>query len=258
MRAIWVVGMLGLLVSAMAGGQQRTVEHAPAEPIYKIGQDVTAPQLLPWTTTLNGPKLCGERVDGNVRLVLDVDGAGEPQNIMFLEPLGNDLDRFALQIAEADRFNPGMHNGDPVTVAVSLEVSIKSCVVEGTDSAGNKTESLKMRSLPEQKVGEWRELQGKMQAKELGHGFSSPLPLNDVAAQYTGQAGQAHIQGKCLVSLVVDEHGMPKDLRVVKGLDPGLDQNALYAANQYRFRPAIKNGKAVPLMITVEINFQLR
>jgi len=259
MRAIWVVGMLGLLVSAMAGGQQTATGHAPAEIVYKVGQDVTAPALLPFNIALSPPEHCGDKVDGKVRLVLNVDGAGEPQNIMFLEPLGNDLDRFALQIAEADHFNPGMHNGDPVTVAVSLEVSIKSCVIDGTDGAGNKMAQLKMRSLPEQKVGGWREPQAKMQAPPLNKiGVSAPLPLNNVIAQYSEEARAAHLNGACIVSLIVDEHGIPKDLRIMKGLGSGLDQKALYAANQYRFKPAMKDGKAVPVMINVEVNFQLR
>ena len=58
--------------------------------------------------------------------------------------------------------------------------------------------------------------------------------------------------------LIVDEHGMPHNPQIVKSLDPGLDQKALDAVLQYRFRPAQKRGVAVPVMITIRINYQLR
>jgi TonB family protein len=44
---------------------------------------------------------------------------------------------------------------------------------------------------------------------------------------------------------------------VVRALGMGLDEKALEAVRRYRFKPALKNGKPVPAMMTVVVNFRL-
>ena len=56
---------------------------------------------------------------------------------------------------------------------------------------------------------------------------------------------------------MVDANGMPQNEQVVKSLDPGLDQNALAAVAQYRFKPAMKDGVPVPVKITIDVTFKL-
>jgi hypothetical protein len=45
--------------------------------------------------------------------------------IVFLHPLGTELDRFAVHIAASDRFNPGMKDGKPAVVANGLLQNVK-------------------------------------------------------------------------------------------------------------------------------------
>ena len=60
------------------------------------------------------------------------------------------------------------------------------------------------------------------------------------------------MSGVCAVSLIVDASGMPQNVPVVKSLESGLDQNAIKAVSQYRFKPAMKDGTTpVPVQITV-------
>jgi TonB family protein len=277
MSVLHVAVQLAMLLAAGAGAQQRGASGG-AEPVqvqvFAPGPDVTAPELLPFDAPLNPPESCEQEVDGKVKLSLLVDAAGRPRNIMFLRPLANDLDRFALQIAEADRFTPGTHSGSPVAVEVSLEVEIKSCVEETKDNAGNKSLILRMRSLPEQRLGPPAEpysktivisqgtgkqdiASGTARPERIGGKVWPPDVLKSVEAPYTLEARKARINGYCLVSVIVDAHGMPQNPRVAKSLDPGLDQNALFAVKHYRFKPALKNGSPVPVMITVEVNFRL-
>ncbi|MGO9338225.1 MAG: energy transducer TonB [Terracidiphilus sp.] len=270
MRPPGVIGLLAAMLACVAGWQQPVAPTAPppsAEAkwvpgkVYSPGHDVTAPELLPFNAQLTPPTNCDEELDGKVKVSLLVDETGQPRNVMFVNPLANDLDRFALQIAEADRFRPGTHNGTPVVVGQSLEVGIKSCVVEKDDSTGKKSYSLQMRSFPEQKLRPFAEAQEKAVSlpsrNPAKFRISAPIPLNTVEAQYTPEAKKAKINGVCLVSVIVDAHGMPQNPRVMKGLDPGLDQNALIAVGKYRFKPAIKDGTPVPVMITIEVNFRL-
>jgi len=212
--------------------------------------------------------------DGKIGLSVLVDTAGQPRNIMFLHPLGTNLDKLALKIAAMDRFKPGSHDGVPVSVAVSLEVEIESCVEETEDSAGKKSLLLRMRSLPAQRIGppagpypktiDISQGAGVRDAgsssapvERVGQKVSAPVPLNSIEAEYTPDAKKARISGVCILSVIVDAYGMPQNPRIVKSLGPGLDQNALIAVNKYRFKPAMKNGTPVPVMIVVEVNYRL-
>jgi TonB family protein len=55
----------------------------------------------------------------------------------------------------------------------------------------------------------------------------------------------------------VDTQGRPQNLRVGRALGHGLDEQALKAVRKYHFKPAMKAGGPVPVMITVEVNFRL-
>jgi TonB family protein len=87
--------------------------------------------------------------------------------------------------------------------------------------------------------------------------FSAPVPLNSVEALFSDEARSKRISGVCFISLVVDAQGMPRNLRVIRPLGYGLDQKALEAVRKYRFKPAMRSGTPVPVMITVEVNFRL-
>jgi len=60
-----------------------------------------------------------------------------------------------------------------------------------------------------------------------------------------------------VISIIVDAQGYPRNPRLVRSLGMGLDEKALEAVQRYRFKPAIKGGKPVASMISVEVNFRL-
>ena len=92
----------------------------------------------------------------------------------------------------------------------------------------------------------------------VGGAVSAPIPLNTVEAKFTDEARRAKYQGICQVSMIIDAQGNPQNPRVVRGLDMGLSEKALEAVRQYKFKPAMLEGKTpVPVMITVNVNFRL-
>ena len=91
----------------------------------------------------------------------------------------------------------------------------------------------------------------------MGGGVSAPVPVVWPEAEFSDEARRAKYQGVCLVSLIVDAHGDPVSPRVVRPLGMGLDEKALEAVRKYKFKPAMKEGKPVPVQITIEVNFRL-
>jgi TonB family protein len=56
---------------------------------------------------------------------------------------------------------------------------------------------------------------------------------------------------------VITAEGNAEQIEVVRSLDSGLDQKAIDALSQWTFQPGTKDGKAVAVWATVEINFKL-
>jgi len=88
-------------------------------------------------------------------------------------------------------------------------------------------------------------------------GVSIPIPILSPEAEFSEEARRLKYQGVCAISIVVDTRGYPQNLRVVRALGMGLDEKALEAVRKYRFKPALKNGKPVPAIMTIEVNFRL-
>jgi protein TonB len=92
---------------------------------------------------------------------------------------------------------------------------------------------------------------------KVGGGISAPQPINTPDPEYTEEARRAKIQGTCILWLIVDAEGRPRDIRVVRGLGYGLDAKALESVKQWRFEPAKKDGQPVNVQVSVEVGFRL-
>jgi TonB family protein len=92
---------------------------------------------------------------------------------------------------------------------------------------------------------------------KIGGGVSQPLLISKVEPEYSEEARKAKWQGTVEMQIVVDEHGMPREMRVTRSLGLGLDQKALEAVAKWRFKPGMKDGKPVPVIATVQVNFRL-
>ena len=94
-------------------------------------------------------------------------------------------------------------------------------------------------------------------AYKIGGGVSAPVAIVNPEPEYSEEARTAKWQGAVLLSLVVDENGVPQDIKVVKSLGLGLDQKAIEAVQKWRFKPGLKDGKPVPVSANIEVNFRL-
>jgi periplasmic protein TonB len=88
-------------------------------------------------------------------------------------------------------------------------------------------------------------------------GVSAPVPLVSPEAEFSDEARRAKYQGVCVISVIIDAQGYPRNARVVHPLGMGLDEKALQAVGLYRFKPAMKDGRPVPVTITIAVNFRL-
>ena len=274
------------LTLAAAYAIAQSQQSAPAAPaaatpspdadltIHYKGPGVTAPDLLSIYGKFDEPDHC-KKLDGEEELLIAVDRTGAAQTIKILKSLGNDLDSMALHVVELDKFKPGTVDGAAAIVAVTDDIKLQACRMEKKDEPGQKQKYLQLRSAPEQAFelveppsgapteippvpgsAAWNKVMQNVY--KVGDGVTAPVLIHTVDPQFSDEARSAKYQGICVISIIVDVNGNPRNLRVVRPLGMGLDEKALEAVKQFRFMPAMKDGKTpLPVMITVQVNFRL-
>ncbi len=85
-----------------------------------------------------------------------------------------------------------------------------------------------------------------------------PIPLNRPRPNYTEEARKNKIQGVIRARVLISADGAVKNVRIVRHLPDGLDEEAIRAAYQLRFKPAMKNGQPVAFWQAIDIEFNLR
>ena len=90
-----------------------------------------------------------------------------------------------------------------------------------------------------------------------GGGVSWPSILYKVEPEYAEEARKAKFEGMLTLTVVVDEHGLPRDFHITKPLGMGLDEKAIEAIRKWRFRPGRKDGHAVAVRVPIEVTFHL-
>jgi TonB family protein len=91
----------------------------------------------------------------------------------------------------------------------------------------------------------------------VGGGVAAPQVIHSVEPEFTQEARQANLQGSVSIKLIVDSQGNPQDIRVTRHLGMGLDEKAIEAVRQYKFKPSMFEGHPVAVQIVVDVDFHL-
>jgi protein TonB len=91
----------------------------------------------------------------------------------------------------------------------------------------------------------------------VSQGVTAGMKVHDVTPQYPQMAKIARVQGPVVLAAVIGKDGAIQNLRVVSTASPLLNQAALEAVKQWRYRPYILNGEPVEVDTTITVNFTL-
>jgi TonB family protein len=95
----------------------------------------------------------------------------------------------------------------------------------------------------------------KASAVRGGGKIETPIKMNDVKPVYPAIAKNAGVSGAVIVEATIGPDGKVIDAKILRSV-PLLDQAALDAVRQWEYRPTLLNGVAVPVIMTVTINFK--
>src|ERR1700684_1393685 len=89
----------------------------------------------------------------------------------------------------------------------------------------------------------------------VGKDVRPPGIIHKVEPQYSEEASKAGLVGKVLLQVVVRTDGKPRDIKVIRSLGLGLDENAIAGVGAWEFAPGDKDGQPVNVRVRIEVNF---
>ena len=91
----------------------------------------------------------------------------------------------------------------------------------------------------------------------VGGGVTARQLIHSVKSEFTDAALEAKFQGSVSIQLIVDTQGNPQDIRVVRHVGMGLEEKAIAAMRQYKFKPAMYQGHPVPVQMVYDVDFRV-
>lgn len=192
---------------------------------HRVPPGVMAGQLLSQVTPVYPPEAKQKGIQGSVVLRATITTEGRVKNLELLsEP--SDLTHSAIDAVRQWVYKPYLLNGEPQEVETTITVNY---TLDGVSTG----------------------------LKAVVNGATAPAVTHMEDPVYTEEARTAKVSGDVLLNLVVDENGNPTHVRVVHGIGHGLDEKAIEAVKQYKFKPAMREGKPVMASVNLEVNFKI-
>ena len=92
---------------------------------------------------------------------------------------------------------------------------------------------------------------------QVGGNIMPPEKISGAPPVYTQEARKAQVTGVVVVEAIIDEQGNVTDVKVLQGLPMGLDQAALEAVKNWKFKPATLDGQPVKVYYTLTVNYTM-
>lgn len=101
-------------------------------------------------------------------------------------------------------------------------------------------------------------LAGKGRWVKIESPIVAPVAIERVEPVYPEDYRRARVSGLVILEVAISETGKVEQVGVLKSLGSGLDMAAVAAVRQWKFKPATRDGKPVPVLFNLTINFKLK
>ena len=197
---------------------------ANAQP-YRVGGDVKAPVAIVHVDPIYPDEARKARISGIVILETVIDHNGVVKDVTVRKPLPFGLSEAAVNAVKQWSFKPGTLKGEAVDVIYNVTVNFQ---LEPYDAP-----------------------------LRVGGDVQAPVVIENVEPSYTEEARKAGISGIVIIQALIGRDGLVKDASVLKPLPFGLDQAAVDAVKQWKFKPGMLAGKPVDVVFNLPVNFRL-
>lgn len=211
------------------------------------------------------------RKAGSVVLDVHVAADGRVENAEVRAALDPELDQNALAAVRQWKFEPARRDGEPVAATTTIQIEYRLDKDEKRGVIGGIVGGVPGGVIGGVVGGLVGGVKGAVVTGVAGgvpqddrvhdaheEGVTMPTVLHKEDPQYTEAAKDEKVEGTVVVYIEVGPDGRAHNQHIERSLHPDLDKNAMDAISNWRFKPATKDGKAITVHATVEINFQLK
>jgi TonB family protein len=224
-------GVVGGVLTGEAGAQD--LKEFEGDAVRAVGK-IQPPKLIKTVNPVYPESARQARIEGVVILEAKVDEQGNVVDTRVLRSI-KDLDQAAIDALKQWKYEPMVIDGKPRKVLFT--VTVRFVLDEGSTLTALK----KFAS-------------GAVIAnKEV----KPPKLIKEVAPVYPEAARAAGVAGVVILGVKTDEYGRVQDVVILRSI-PLLDQAAIDAVRQWVYEPLIRDGKAVPVVFTVTVRFNLK
>jgi TonB family protein len=223
----------------------RQVHQVPdKDGVYYAGPEVTTPRLLSTVYVPYPEGVPTKEVQGMTVLAMVIDAKGIPDHIQILHTHGDAFDEASIAAVKLSTFEPGKLAGKPVPVWIDIRVVFRAD---------------RSQTIPEVLITE-RDLPPptESQLEDKHHNllsYTAPIPIHTVDADFVDPFVKRPYVQVAVVTVLVGKDGLPKEVRVRRGLGFGLDQKAEAAVWHYRFFPATRKGTPIEARREIQVEF---
>jgi TonB family protein len=229
---------------------QQTPPRPDKDGVYAFVPGVEAPIVLERVAAAYPANASPAEINGSSLLSFVVDSNGTVSGVEVQQSHGPAFDAAAIDAVKQAKFQAGTIDGKPVPVRIYARVRF-------FDDQRPAYPRIINRIMPTGGLnGGFAQPQGgnRFPGRPYDH---PPIATYTPSAEYSEQARAAKFNGVVIVSVLVNEDGVPIDPQIKRAVGMGLDEKAIESVLQYRFRPATKNGAPVEARIMIEVNFKL-
>ncbi len=220
-------------MAEMAAVSSRENAAPAAQHLRTVGlgdraEALTPPDIVEYTTPpLYSEEARARRIEGLVIVGARVEADGRVTGVRLVRGLGFGLDQNAVVAVRQWRFRPGTREGVPAAMDAEIDV-LFSLRNDGVNA-----------------------LIANDMATRVGPGVVPPRAVRFVELRQSTRT-----RGTVVLDVVLLEDGTPKIVRILQSLNPDLDERAVRTFEQWRFTPAMKNGRPVKVRMNAEVNFR--
>jgi len=200
---------------------------ATAQP-YHVGGNVKAPVAIVHADPVYPEEARQAHISGFVIIEAIIDHTGAVKDIKVVKSLPHGLSEAAVDAVRQWVFKPGTLNGEAVDVVFDFPIIFK---LDKNDSYDGPI--------------------------RVGGDVMAPVVMKRVDPAYTAEARKRGITGIIILEAVIGRDGLAKKVTVLKPLPYGLDQAAVDAVTQWKFKPGTLEGKPVDVIYTLTVSFNL-
>lgn len=245
MKRIVLTLVLGLAVAPVF------VSAQAQEPI-RVGGNVKAPERIRYVAPVypDSARQAGTAGILILEAFIGTDGTVTDAKVLKSIPV---LDEAALVAVRQWAYTPTTLNGVPVPLIMTVTVNFS---LAGPTSAGATmapAQSTATAAMSTEPPPSWN---GKT-AIRIGGDVQAPERVKYVPPVYPLDARDARVEGIVIIQCLIDDEGNVQQAKILKSV-PLLDQAALDAVVLWKYTPTLLNGAAVPVVMTVTVNFTLR